>query len=448
MQKIKKKVFFRNTLIDKNSLVEIMSWSFENFGMVRTSFLSDSLKKIGLKYITRAGISLNIEDLKVPPFKNFFILDMHQKTKDYYTKCFRAEITEGERFQHFLLNWTNASDYIKNDIVNYLKTFDPLNPIFITAFSGARGNISQIKQLIGIRGLMSNPSGGIIDTPITKNFREGLTVTDYMISAYGARKGVVDTALKTADSGYLTRRLIDVAQDVLIKQNDCFSKKGIFLFNLDDGKGNKIILKNRLVGRVLAKNIIDKKTNFTLGLRNQQINSFLSKKIEENNINKVLVRSPLTCKLTKSICKNCYGWNLSRGKLVDLGEAIGIIAAHSIGEPGTQLTMRTFHTGGTYNSKQISNISPKFSGKIIIQDNLGNINVRTDEGMDGILLDKLTKIDLIDFKNQKSTFFLDTNTIFFVKNNEYVKKNQKISIAYQKINTKKEKKKSTFKNFW
>lgn len=441
MQKIKKKVFFRNTLIDKNSLVEIMSWSFENFGMVRTSFLSDSLKKIGLKYITRAGISLNIEDLKVPPFKNFFILDMHQKTKDYYTKCFRAEITEGERFQHFLLNWTNASDYIKNDIVNYLKTFDPLNPIFITAFSGARGNISQIKQLIGIRGLMSNPSGGIIDTPITKNFREGLTVTDYMISAYGARKGVVDTALKTADSGYLTRRLIDVAQDVLIKQNDCFSKKGIFLFNLDDGKGNKIILKNRLVGRVLAKNIIDKKTNFTLGLRNQQINSFLSKKIEENNINKVLVRSPLTCKLTKSICKNCYGWNLSRGKLVDLGEAIGIIAAHSIGEPGTQLTMRTFHTGGTYNSKQISNISPKFSGKIIIQDNLGNINVRTDEGMDGILLDKLTKIDLIDFKNQKSTFFLDTNTIFFVKNNEYVKKNQKISIAYQKINTKKEKKK-------
>lgn len=440
MQKIKKKVFFRNTLIDKNSLVEIMSWSFENFGMARASFLSDSLKKIGFEYVTKAGISLNIEDLKVPPLKNFFILDMHKKTKDYFVKCSKGEITEGERFQHFLSSWTNASEYIKNDIISHLKSFEPLNPIFITAFSGARGNISQIKQLIGIRGLMSNPSGGIIDTPITKNFREGLTVTDYMISAYGARKGVVDTALKTADSGYLTRRLIDVAQDVLIKENDCFSKQGILLFNLDDGKGNKIILKNRLLGRVLAKNIFDQEKNFTLGLRNQQINSFLSKKIEENNINKIFVRSPLTCKLTRSICKNCYGWNLSRGKLVDLGEAIGIIAAHSIGEPGTQLTMRTFHTGGTYNSKLISNISPKFSGKIIVANNLRNVKFRTDEGVEGILLDKLTKIDLINFKNQKSTFFLETNTILFVKNNQYVKKNHKISIAYQKDYTEKEKK--------
>jgi DNA-directed RNA polymerase subunit beta' len=441
MEKTKKeKAFFRNTIIDKGSLKELMSWSFRNFGMARAVFLADSLKKLGFQSATKAGISISIEDLKVPSLKNHFVKNAEEETKDSQIKCYRGEITEAERVQQFTINWNITSELLKDEIVNYLTTFDPLNPVYLMAFSGARGNISQIRQLVGMRGLMVGPSGDIIDIPITKNFREGLSITDYMISAYGARKGVVDTALKTADSGYLTRRLIDVAQDVLIKENDCYSKQGIFLFDLNNGKGNIIKLKNRLLGRVLAKDINYENSNLLLASKNQQINQILIKKLEENHINKIFVRSPLTCELSRSVCKNCYGWNLSRGKLVDLGEAIGIIAAQSIGEPGTQLTMRTFHTGGIYSSESSLQIFSKVSCKVIFPKDIKTVRTRTYEGTEALILQIPTNIHLIDFNNNVSNIFLKRDTILFIRNNQYVKKDELISSAPQKVSTKKEKK--------
>jgi DNA-directed RNA polymerase subunit beta' len=290
------------------------------------------------------------------------------------------------------------------------------------AFSGARGNLSQVRQLVGIRGLMAGPTGDIIDIPITKNFREGLTITDYMISAYGARKGLVDTALKTAESGYLTRRLIDVAQDVLIRETDCYTKRGIFLYKLNNNKGTIISLKDRLLGRILAKDIFYKHSKKIIAFRNQQITPLLAKKIEQEEFLKVVVRSPLTCELNRSVCQNCYGWNLSHGKLVDLGEAVGIIAAQSIGEPGTQLTMRTFHTGGVFTAESNSHIFSKVSGQIFFPGKLKTYPLRTSDGKDALILEIATNIEVLNFKNQVSKIFLNKDTILFVKNKEFIRK--------------------------
>ena len=293
--------------------------------------------------------------------------------------------------------------------------------------SGARGNLSQVRQLVGMRGLMAGPTGDIIDIPITKNFREGLSITDYMISAYGARKGLVDTALKTADAGYLTRRLIDVAQDILIRQTDCYTNQGIFLFKLNDRKGKIVELKDRLLGRILAKDIIDFQSHEIIGKRNQQVNFLLIKKIEKHKLFKVLVRSPLTCELSRSICKNCYGWNLSNGKLVDLGESIGIIAAQSIGEPGTQLTMRTFHTGGIFKAEANYQVFSKVSGQVFFPKNLKTFPIRTAQGKNALSLEFSSNIEVVNFKNQVSNIFLNKDTILFVKNKEFIKKDQIIA---------------------
>jgi DNA-directed RNA polymerase subunit beta' len=427
MTKEKQKTFFRNRIITKKYLQEVLFWSFKNFGMARAAFLSDSLKKLGFYFATQAGISISIEDLKVPTSKNDYIEKANQEIKQLEFALNSGKITEVEKYQQLTGNWNLTSEKLKNKIVNFLENFDPLNPIYMMAFSGARGNLSQVKQLIGIRGLMAGPSGDIIDIPITKNFREGLSSTDYMISAYGARKGLVDTALKTADSGYLTRRLIDVAQDVLIRETDCYTNQGIYLFKLDNKKGKIINLKDRILGRVLAKDTIDLKSKQIIGLRNQQVNSLIIKKIEQYNLSSIIVRSPLTCQLSRSICKNCYGWNLSNGKLVDLGEAVGIIAAQSIGEPGTQLTMRTFHTGGIFSSNSNYQIFSKVSGQVFFPKQLKTFPIRTSEGKNALIIETSTNIELITFKNKVIKIFLKKNTILFVNNKEFIKKNQLIA---------------------
>lgn len=427
MTQSKQKTFFRNKVVTKKYLTEILFWTFKNYGIARAGFLADSLKKLGFYFATEAGISISIEDLKVPRIKTAYIEKANRETEKSEFAFNSGKINEVERYQQITDNWNMTSEKLKDQIVNFLKNSDPLNPIYMMAFSGARGNLAQVRQLIGIRGLMAGPSGNILDIPITKNFREGLTTTDYMISAYGARKGLVDTALKTADSGYLTRRLIDVAQDILIRERECFTKHGIYVFKLDNKKGKIILLKDRILGRILAKDVFDPISKQIIGRKNQQIDSLLARKIEQHDLESVVVRSPLTCELSRSVCKNCYGSNLSNGKLVDLGEAIGIIAAQSIGEPGTQLTMRTFHTGGIFSANSNYQIFSKVAGQVFFPTSLKTFAIRTIQGKNALLIEFSTNIEVINFKNQVNKIFIKKDTLLFVKNHEFIKKDQLVA---------------------
>jgi len=225
-----KTVKFKNSLFNKKELKNVIYTAFIDYGTARASYLADDLKELGFHYATKAGISISVEDLKVPPIKKSLLSEAYKEIETSDTQYHRGEINTIERFQNVINTWNNTSETLKDELVSYFKTTDPLNSIYLMAFSGARGNLSQVRQLVGMRGLMSDPQGQIIDIPIIHNFREGLTITDYIMSAYGARKGVVDTALRTADSGYLTRRLIDVAQDVIIREEDCLTKRSINIY--------------------------------------------------------------------------------------------------------------------------------------------------------------------------------------------------------------------------
>lgn len=423
MIETKQKTFFRNNIVTKKYLQEIMFWSFRNYGIAKAGFLADSLKTLGFTFATQAAISISIEDLKVPELKTEYIEQTTSKINKIETAFNAGEITQAERYQLLKDNWNLTSEKIKDNIINFFKNFDPLNPVYIMAFSGARGNLSQVLQLVGIRGLMVGPSGNVIDIPITKNFREGLSITDYMISAYGARKGIVDTALKTADSGYLTRRLTDAAQDILIREIDCETPHGIYLFKFTNNRKD-ISLKDRIVGRVLSKDVINPTNNEIIAKKNEQINVLIAKKIEQSVLQGVVVRSPLTCKSNRSTCKNCYGWNLGRGKLVDLGEAVGIIAGQSIGEPATQLTMRTFHTGGVFKSNSNSQFFSKTAGQVLFSTDLKTLSTRTVEGKNALITESSGNLQIVNFKNYVSNFFLKKNTILFVKNREFIKKDE------------------------
>ena len=274
------------------------------------------------------------------------------------------------------------------------------------AFSGARGNISQVRQLIGMRGLMADPQGQIIDLPIQSNFREGLKVTEYIISSYGARKGLVDTALRTADSGYLTRRLVDVAQDIIVREKDCFTEDGLSREELLEIPMVTILsIKSRLHGRLLAKAVVKKNNEEikTIYDANTELNSAVINKLHQFDFKNIYVRSPLTCKSVRSVCRNCYGWHLSYSKLVDLGEAVGIIAAQSIGEPGTQLTMRTFHTGGVFSGDLTKQIRAPFSGTVRYSADFNTALVRTMHGEKGFNLMSAVSLFIEDNKGTKSS---------------------------------------------
>ena len=294
----KQTTFFRNYTINKKKLKEIMSWAFDQYGGIKASYLADQLKDIGFKYATRAGISLSIEDLRVPPSKKSLMQNALKNVSLTELLVDRGELTEVERFQQVINTWNNISESLKDEVVHYFSETDPLNSIYMMAFSGARGNISQVRQLVGMRGLMADPNGQIIDLPITANFREGLTITDYLISSYGARKGLVDTALRTADSGYLTRRLIDVAQDIITRERDCGTNYGILLTDIIDGNNVVLSANERLIGRVLAKAIFDLKTNSIIykagTIINEQIVEELLK-FNSKSISRIIIRSTLTC---------------------------------------------------------------------------------------------------------------------------------------------------------
>ena len=331
---------FRNRVIDKKVLRNLVAWAYKHHGTAATASMADELKDLGFHYATQAAVSISVDDLRIPGEKAQLLLEAEEQITATEERYRLGEITEVERHTKVIDTWTETNERLVGAVRRNFNENAPLNSVWMMANSGARGNMSQVRQLVGMRGLMANPQGEIIDLPIRTNFREGLTVTEYVISSYGARKGLVDTALRTADSGYLTRRLVDVAQDVIVREEDCGTTRGIII--QADEKGR---FGSKLTGRLAAQPVLTHDGTLLVD-RDMEIDPPLARKIEDAGIKSLVVRSPLTCEASRSVCRKCYGWALAHNELVDLGEAVGIIAAQSIGEPGTQLTMRTFHTGG------------------------------------------------------------------------------------------------------
>jgi len=340
---------FINNQMDKKGLNKLLSQMYLEYGGAKTAELANTLKNLGYKYATKSGVTISIADLSVPESKKALLQEAEAEIEKSTNRYLRGEITEVERYTKVIDTWSETTAKLTEQVV---ENFDKLNPVYMMAFSGARGNLSQVSQLVGMRGLMADAQGQIIDLPITSNFKEGLSVTEYIISSYGARKGLVDTALKTADSGYLTRRLVDVAQDVIIRDVDCGGDKYINMKPITDGDAIIVPLIDRLLGRTVAQDILDEDGKTVLVAKDTTMDRNDIKKISHLNLTELKVRSGLTCGLEYGVCQKCYGWALTTQKLVDVGEAIGIIAAQSIGEPGTQLTMRTFHTGGAVGVKE------------------------------------------------------------------------------------------------
>jgi DNA-directed RNA polymerase subunit beta' len=378
---------FRNLVVNKAKLRDLISWSFTHYGTARTAVMADKLKELGFRYATKAGVSISVDDLMIPPSKKELLEAAETEILATEERYQRGEITEVERFQKVIDTWNSTSEALKDEVVVHFKKTDPLNSVYMMAFSGARGNISQVRQLVGMRGLMADPQGEIIDLPIKTNFREGLTVTEYIISSYGARKGLVDTALRTADSGYLTRRLVDVSQDVIVREFDCGTNKGLTIGAMTEGSKTLIKLATRLMGRVVGEDVVHPVTGEMIAPRNTPIDDDLAIAIQKAGVQKVTVRSPLTCEAARSVCQHCYGWSLAHAKMVDLGEAVGIIAAQSIGEPGTQLTMRTFHTGGVFTGEVAQQVRSKVSGTVKIPRKLQTRPYRTRHGEDALYVE-------------------------------------------------------------
>jgi hypothetical protein len=432
-------LLFFNRCFDKKRLKNFIVWFFSKYGERETIKLIESLKHVGFKYATKAGISIGIDDLKIPFIKSNCIDITEQKIEEAEINYQIGNITEIERQQKFVDEWSFVSEKLKRHVIQFFKATDIFNPIYMMAFSGARGNISQIRQLIGMRGLMADPQGQILDFPIRSSFREGLTLTEYLISCYGARKGVVDTALRTATSGYLTRRLVDVTQQVVVGGQNCHTNRGIQFTDLRDGSKTLLSLKNRIIGRVLFNDVFvtssGGKKKYKIGSKNQEISPRLSKKIDNTN-KQVLLRSPLTCYSKNSVCQLCYGWNLAYNAVVSIGEAVGVLAAQSIGEPGTQLTMRTFHTGGVFTGGLIDQIYAPFSGEVNYVNSFKGVLIRTLKGRIGFLTknEGALQIKARDSESIKSSYKLELTNLFFSSQVKIdVIKRNKIQFLLRKI---------------
>jgi len=343
---------FYNMAMSQKRLSRVISDCFELAGSARTVDLLDKIKDLGFKHATLAGLSFGITDLKIPLKKQEIIDETEKKVGKIHANYSNGVLTEGERYNQVIDAWTHARVAVTGEMMRALKEDTKedgspyLNPIYLMSDSGARGSVDQIQQLAGMRALMANPSGEIIETPIKSNFREGLTVLEYFSSTHGARKGLADTALKTANSGYLTRKLIDVAQNVIVTERDCGTLQGITKSIVSRGEQIDVPLSQLVVGRTARDNIRNPITDEMIVRENEVITSEAAAKIEALGLDAIRIRSPLTCDSTFGICAKCYGWDMSTGDLVEEGSAVGIVAAQSIGEPGTQLTLRTFHTGG------------------------------------------------------------------------------------------------------
>jgi DNA-directed RNA polymerase subunit beta' len=361
---------FVNKEIDKKDLIAIISDCIGKYPQSVVVETLDSIKESGFKYSTRSGLTIGIDDIDVPEEKAKIISNVEkkiEKIEDYYKQ---GMITEFERHQRLIQTWSQANESVASAME---KNFNKFNPVYMMATSGARGNIKQLRQLAGMRGLVANARGDIIDSPIKSNFREGLTVLEYFISTHGARQGLADTALRTADSGYLTRRLVDVAQDTMVRINDCKTEDGISLYVLTlEGEPN-----TNLIGRTCLENVNNPNTKKNIIKSDEEITEKHLQKFIHANIESIKVRSVMTCQAESGVCQKCYGRDLATGKIVEIGEAVGIIAAQSIGEPGTQLTMRTFHTGGVASTVIQRSIKSPVKGKLIFRKELlSELNVK------------------------------------------------------------------------
>ncbi|MBE0480203.1 MAG: DNA-directed RNA polymerase subunit beta' [Dehalococcoidia bacterium] len=333
---------FQNRIMDKKALKEIVAECYRRLGNEPTAKMVDEIKRLGFTHVTKSGITIAVNDIEVPAEKVKILAEADAKIAEIEKQFQRGLITYDERYSRAVEIWTNATDELQLALE---RSMDRYSSIHLMASSGAKGNISQIRQMAGMRGLMTDPSGRIIDLPIKASFREGLAVLEYFISTHGARKGLADTALRTSDSGYLTRRLIDVSQEVIVNEEDCGTIAGIWISGPSE-KSMLAPLADRILGRIAASPVVDSASGEIIVDRNEEINEDKAAEIVRAQIQRVQVRSPLTCQSRRGICQLCYGRSLARGLVVSMGEAVGIIAAQSIGEPGTQLTMRTFHTGG------------------------------------------------------------------------------------------------------
>ena len=402
------KLEFINYVVDKKKLEQLILFFYKNYGAEVTAEMADEIKRIGFKYATLAGISISIDDLKVPVQKKNIVGKATKQIESLDKQLKSGHISSKEHFMRSIDIWSGVTEEVTDAM---LREFDKLNSVYLMAFSGARGNLQQVRQLAGIRGLMADPSGNIISIPIKTNFKEGLNVTEYFISSYGARKGLVDTALRTADSGYLTRRLVDVAQDVIITAEDCGSEEGIVLSNIREGYEEVLPLQPRLIGRIAVKNVADPISGKTLAKAGEEIGEAAAKAISEAGIEKVKVRSVLTCRIIKGLCQKCYGRDLSHSSIISIGEAVGIIAAQSIGEPGTQLTMRTFHLGGVALHKAAKvPVKVKHGGKLQWGEGI-EIRDIIDENGDKVKMVTRESTAFVKIKDKKEEHILPVGAI-------------------------------------
>ncbi len=392
-----------NKVMNKKELANLIDYAYRTCGDKTTVILADRLKDLGFKFATSAGISISIKDMVIPASKKEIVGQADSDVLEIQKQYMDGLITDGERYNKVIDIWAHATEKVANEMLKDIGTeetisggqkrqMESFNPIFMMADSGARGSAAQIRQLAGMRGLMAKPSGEIIETPITANFREGLTVLQYFISTHGARKGLADTALKTANSGYLTRRLVDVAQDCIITEDDCGTMDGIYVSALMEGGEIIETAGERVLGRVVLEDVVDPFTGELLVEANQEIDEAVVERLDKAGIERIRIRSVLSCRSRVGICARCYGRDLAHGHLVNIGEAVGIIAAQSIGEPGTQLTMRTFHIGGTAKFEEHSTLESRHDGRL----RFVNLNYVKGRDKELVVMNRTGEIHILD----------------------------------------------------
>ena len=435
-----------NKVINKKEVKDLISISYRQAGIKKTVIFADKLKDIGYKYATKSGLSICIDDMEIPAEKEEILNRAMGEVTEVDQQYREGLITDGEKYNKVVDIWARATEEVTERMMENLATqeFKPLsdsgnggekdsreaivgdsfNSIYMMADSGSRGSKDQIRQLAGMRGLMAKPSGEIIETPIMANFREGLTVLQYFTSTHGARKGLADTALKTAGSGYLTRRLVDVAQDCIIMEEDCGTLDGVWIEHLREGGEIIQRLGERVLGRVALMDVRDPVSGEILVEANQEIDENGVKKIEEAGLDKILIRSALTCKTKQGVCAKCYGRDLAHGKAVDIGEAVGIVAAQSIGEPGTQLTMRTFHIGGTASRRVEQSTIQARRDAVIQYDNLVTV---TNKAGEIVVLNRNGNLALMVGESVRERYQITQGTILKVKDGDQVQLDQLIA---------------------
>nr|YP_009682228.1 RNA polymerase beta' subunit [Fissidens nobilis]QDQ38640.1 RNA polymerase beta' subunit [Fissidens nobilis] len=428
------KMLFYNKVMDRTAIKQLISRLIAHFGITYTTHILDQLKNLGFKQATQAAISLGIDDLLTAPSKGWLIQDAEQQGYISEKHYHHGNVHAVEKLRQLIETWYATSEYLKQEMNPNFRMTDPLNPVHMMSFSGARGSTSQVHQLVGMRGLMSDPQGQIIDLPIQSNFREGLSLTEYIISCYGARKGVVDTAVRTSDAGYLTRRLVEVIQHIVVRKVDCGTSQGIFAAPLRDNY-KKNHHQHKLIGRILADNIYINER--CIAIRNQDITTELAIFLVTIKKKPIFIRSPLTCKSMIWICQLCYGWSLTHGNLIELGEAVGIIAGQSIGEPGTQLTLRTFHTGGVFTGDIAEHVRTPFNG--IIQFDIDSVYpTRTRHGHPAWICNNNLSV-IIKSKKELHNLVIPPQSLLLIQNNQYVESKQVIAEVRAKTSPFKEK---------